>query len=538
MFSRIRSNLPLFIMSVIFLLVLGALNIFLPLEIKSIVDLTIKGDTSEFWKHAIIVVSLIVIFFPTQLLVNWSEGLFIKKCLKSMKANYIKRVFNKNINEFQAENNANYLSSLTNDFNLIEKNYLEPIIAIVSSVIFFAAGIILISIVSPYILLMAVGLIIINIIIASIASKPLNENTKQRSDLFNKYTSYIKEVLSAFHIIKTNNLSDKVEKDFSETSYKVQQKGYTIDKILSVVFAIQNLNFNLTFFGLIIVVGIMALNGNVTLGGVVLIVQSTDKLVWPVQQFSESLPKVLSVKSIFNKIDESLINKVEYAETLSFNGFEDEIKFSDVNFSYEENEILKDVNFTFKKNKKYLLVGPSGGGKSTILRLLRKYFNPGSGKIVIDEKPLLDIKKDQYFSHISNIEQQVFLFEDTIRNNLTLYKEYSDEEILDAIEKAGLTDFVQGLQSGLDSVVYDNGKNISGGERSRIAIARGLISKAEIIFLDEAFASLDIEKAKGIEKSILNLNNVTIINVSHVVFKEHENLYDEVLIVKDKSIYS
>jgi ATP-binding cassette subfamily C protein len=190
---------------------------------------------------------------------------------------------------------------------------------------------------------------------------------------------------------------------------------------------------------------------------------------------------------------------------------------------------------TFEKGGKYLIIGPSGGGKSTVLKLLRKYFNPTEGSITIDGNQLNDIRKEPYFSHIANIEQNVFLFEDTLRNNLTLYKPYTDEEITEAIRRAGLSDFVSQLPKGLNTMIYDNGKNISGGERSRIAIARGLLNKADIVFLDEAFANLDSSNVTAIEKSILDLKEVTIINVSHVIIKEHLPLYDQVYVIKNKT---
>lgn len=192
------------------------------------------------------------------------------------------------------------------------------------------------------------------------------------------------------------------------------------------------------------------------------------------------------------------------------------------------------MNLTFEKGKKYLVIGPSGGGKSTVLRLLRKYLNPLSGNVLIDNVNLMDIKKTDYFSKIANIEQQIFLFEDTLRNNLTLYKDYSDEEIWDAIDRAGLHEFVKSQTEGMNRMILDNGKNISGGEKSRVAIARGLLSKANIIFLDEAFASLDYAKAREIEESLLSLEGVTVINVSHVIIEENKDKYDDVIIVKNK----
>lgn len=235
-------------------------------------------------------------------------------------------------------------------------------------------------------------------------------------------------------------------------------------------------------------------------------------------------------------MDDSLKNHDDYDETIHLDLFGNSIELRDISFSYGESEILKDVNLDLIKGEKYLVVGPSGGGKSTLLKLLRKYFNPTKGEILIDGKNLKDVKKSSYFNNISNVEQQVFLFEDTLKNNITLYKEYSEEEINLAIKRAGLMDFVEGLQDGIETMIYDNGKNISGGERSRVAIARGLLSKSDIIFLDEAFASLDSKVAKEIENTLLDLEGVTIVNVSHVIFDETKNRYDKVFVVKNKAV--
>jgi ATP-binding cassette, subfamily B, bacterial len=535
MFKRIHYPF-LFAMFISLIAVVG-IDMIITLRVKGIVDLTTTGELDSFLEKALIVVGFVVLSLPTNVIYNMFKGLFVKASLKQMKHRYIKKVFKKNINEFQKDNNALYLSSLTNDYNLIETNYLEPIADILVGLCFFASGVILISLVSPWILVIGLSVCIINIIVSVISAKPAMRHNKQRSELFSNYTAYIKEVLSAFHIIKTNNLVNKVKQDFHEKSEEVQHKGYIIDKIFSYVSAIQQTNFNLTFSVLLIAVGFMAFNGDITLGGVILIVQSSDKLVWPLMQMSETFPKIFSVQSIFNRIEESLKNHETYEETIPFEQFE-AIRLNHVHFAYDdapEDDVLKDVNMEFKRGGKYLIVGPSGGGKSTVLKLLRKYFNPKSGELLVDNTPLQAITKESYFANIANVEQQVFLFEDTIRNNLTLYKEYPEEEILEAIHKAGLDEFVKGLVNGLDTIITNNGSNISGGERSRIAIARGLINHAQIIFLDEAFASLDFEKAKEIEKSILDCD-VTVINVSHVVFEDHLEDYDQVYVVKNNTV--
>jgi len=299
------------------------------------------------------------------------------------------------------------------------------------------------------------------------------------------------------------------------------------------VFSAQNVIGMSIFIGLSLFSVWMTMTGIMTFAGVIVIINNFDKLVSPMFTVAEAIPKFRSVRAIFIRIDKTLEQKNNHEETLSFEHFKHEIAFHDVSFSYEDNPVVNHVDLTFEKGGKYLIIGPSGGGKSTILKMLRKYFDPQEGLIKIDGKNLSDIQKKEYFSKIANIEQTIFLFEDTIKNNLTLFKDYSEAEIDEAVRKAGLDTFVESNPEGLDYMIYDNGKNVSGGEKSRIAIARGLLNHAEIIFLDEAFASLDYDRAKTIEKTLLALKGVTVINVSHVVIPENKPDYDGVCVVKN-----
>jgi ABC-type multidrug transport system fused ATPase/permease subunit len=387
-------------------------------------------------------------------------------------------------------------------------------------------------------ILLALLIIFVNITFSVLTTKPSNKAYKERSDMFDGYTSYIKEVLSAFHIVKNYNLQQKVTDDYYEKSDAIQHKGYLIERMLTFIYASQNFFMSSSIYGVICGVGYLAVVGKITAGGLLLVTEGIQRMMFPLFELSESLPKIFTTKELIKKIEKTLENSNAYEETADLPEFTEEIDFDNVEFGYEEAEqlTLKDISLKIRKNGKYLIVGPSGGGKSTLLKLFRKYFSPTGGRITIDGHDLKDVKREQYYKLVANIEQQVFIFEDTVRNNITLYKDYTDQEVNQAIEAAGLTDFVKTLPSGLDTVIYDNGKNISGGERSRIVIARALLSKASILFMDEAFASLDMERAREIEKTILGLENMTVINVSHVIFKDTKALYDKVLTVK-KSIY-
>ena len=212
---------------------------------------------------------------------------------------------------------------------------------------------------------------------------------------------------------------------------------------------------------------------------------------------------------------------------------ENEITIRDLNFAYGGGEPVLAGVPCVSGRREILLVGPSGGGNQRCLDCCAILL-PQNGEILIDEIRSR-YPQDQYFA-TSPISNKMSLFSNTARNNLTLYKEYDEADIERAIEMAGLKEFVSGLPEGLDTVIYDNGKNISGGERSRIAIARGLLNNAEIMFLDEPFANLDAETAAAIEKNILDLPGVTVINVSHVVFRENQDRYDGRYLVSEKKV--
>ncbi|HOP56700.1 MAG TPA: ABC transporter ATP-binding protein [Bacillota bacterium] len=514
-------------------IVYAFLNIKMSLKMLDVMNAAIDNDWTAFWNNTIWLFVFLALVYPMDILSSYASITFTKKTVTKMKSDYIAAVFGKDIAEFQKENNAAYLSAVTNDFAIIETDYISQIMEIVVNLIRFASAIIIFSIISPLILLVGIGIVLINGSLTIFIEKPVKKHNTERSVLYAEYNSFVKEVLSAFSIIKNNNLETRIRKNFYDKSEKVQQKRYIIDKLMSFVFSAQNAIGMSIFIGMSLFAVWMTMIGTVTFAGIIIIINNFGNLVNPMFSVAEAIPKFRSVRAIFIRIDKTLEQKNNHEETLPFNKFEHEITFKNVAFAYEDNPVVSHVDLTFEKGRKYLVIGPSGGGKSTLLRMLRKYFDPQEGIIEIDGNNLSDILKKEYFSKIANIEQTIFLFEDTIRNNLTLFKDYSEEEIGDAVKKAGLDTFIDSNPEGLDYMIYDNGKNISGGEKSRIAIARGLLNKAQIIFLDEAFASLDYDRAKKIEKTLLALDGVTVINVSHVVIPENKLAYDGICVVKN-----
>lgn len=503
---------------------------------RDLVDTSFLPGMPGFREIALRMVLFAFVLFLLETLLSFVKGYYRKKTNVNLKMYYLEKIFQKNINEFNKDSNAKYVSHMMSDLNTVDLDYIDGIFELALSVISFVITIIIIGGVSMELLIIVLVVGALVGFLSNVLSKPIQKLYEERSGLYDKYTHYLQEVLSAFRIIRVNSLYKRVEKQFTGRSENLQSKSYQIEKKSTYIYAVQNFMINFVVLFVMAISVYYAVIGKITFGGVILILNNFSSLIGPFQRASELLPKIFSTKALFKVLDESLLNQDLQEEKEELHSFQEGISFERVTFSYGENKVLEDLSLSLKKNGKYLIVGPSGGGKSTFLKLLRKYFHPQSGSIYVDGKPLNYITKESYFKHLSNVEQNVFMFDDTVRNNLTLLKDIPEEKIQEAITRAGLRSFVENLPKGLETIIEDNGRNISGGERSRIAIARALLNESEILILDEAFQSLDYETARAIEKTILDLPELTVVNVSHILIPENKNAYDEMLYVDRKRI--
>ena len=289
-----------------------------------------------------------------------------------------------------------------------------------------------------------------------------------------------------------------------------------------------------TFLGGFVCGGYLAYKGFITLGQMIVCVQLTNHIVNPLMFAIESYGKFKSVDKILNKIENTLISE-ENVETTEIKDFNNKISLEDVSFKYDDKKVLENISFDFEKGKKYALVGLSGSGKSTLMKLISKRIKANEGKICIDRTDLDEISRNSIINLISTINQNVFLFKGSIYDNITLFsKDYSEEKVKDVILKAELGKYLDRLYD--KELISENANNLSGGEKQRISIARSLIKDTKIILADEILSSLDNEIAFSIEKGLLELENITLISVTHRLIKENLKQYDKILVLKDGKI--
>lgn len=194
---------------------------------------------------------------------------------------------------------------------------------------------------------------------------------------------------------------------------------------------------------------------------------------------------------------------------------------------------MKDVSVQFEQGKKYAVIGESGSGKTTLIKIIMQQLNDYEGGFSIGGQDCRKIDRESFVKHFALIQQEALLFEDTLRNNITMYGEYPEEEVLLAAYGAGLRRYLENLPHGLDSVLGENGANCSGGERQRITIARALLRKASVLVMDEATSSLDEATAKQIEDIVLKDPGLTVISITHHTGEDLWDKYDKVFRMSD-----
>ena len=351
--------------------------------------------------------------------------------------------------------------------------------------------------------------------------KILNERDKEFRKKNENVSGFVGELVRGVRDIKMlgaedsfmNELHKKII-DLNKYRYKIMSTNRNYTFIRGTYYDF--FNTTLIFFLVYLIY-----TGELLIASGLIIHNYMNRVVSIVNYFSILLEKLksfnLSSVRIFNIIDSDEFKKEEFG-TIHLDNVKGNFEFKNVKFGYnEDNIILKDINFKVKSRETVGFVGKSGAGKSTIFSLLCKMYDVNDGVITIDGVNINELDKSSIRDNITIINQNPYIFNLSIRDNLKLVKEdLTDEEMFEACKLACLDEFINGLPDGYDTIIGEGGVNLSGGQRQRLAIARALVQKTEIILFDEATSALDNETQESIQDAIKNLkNDYTILIIAH-----------------------
>ena len=478
----------------------------------------------------------------------------------------------KKVTEFYGQNTAVYLSALNTDLQKIKEDFLDQI-PILSQIVICGIGAVLVMIRYNFFLAMMACLISLIPFFAALFSGRNMEKIEENLSKENaEYLAFLKDVAVGFTIIK----SYKVEGIFSalhdKICHKVEQRMEEREKCVEKINYFAAISGYITQFAILLLCAVVAYRSkSISVGTVLAFSRLINYIIDPVTELPGMLSKARTAYALSEQFWEKIgegeqeqkeqqeqqeqkerqeqeksgeivkddyhkhIDTDSHEKALPIPSLQGDICFSHLSFSYTpEKQVLKDFTLQVKEGEKLILLGASGSGKSSILKLLMGIERSQRGEISIGNRALSTIPEECLFRSISYIQQEVFIFDGSIYENITLFQDYGKEELELAIEKSGLKNLIS--EKGLDYPCGENGSALSGGERQRINIARSLLRKTPILLADEITAALDKENSYLVLDSLLSLENITEILVLHDLDARILSRVDRICVLKEGEI--
>ena len=513
------------------------MQVFIAILVQRIIDSAMDKNMSLFIKMIVIAGIYFVIMALNDYLNKTTQYTYMKKTLTDFKEDVFCGILKKDYKSFNENNTAQYISNLTNDINMVETKYIVPSLEMIGDVIIFVTTLILLLIINPYITLGMCLTTSMIFIIPTVFGKVIAKRQTKVSSGLSSFTIKIKDIFSGYEVIKSYNADKIMANEFSTENNKIENLKFKANHIQGISDSVSLLLAILTQVSATAIGGYFLIKGSLSVGGLFAVLQLGNGLFNPVMWIMNKVTMLKGMKEVNKKLID-IIKENEKVDTGKvLNSFEEKIEVKDISFSYNEKDIILDeVSVSFDKGKKYAIVGKSGSGKSTLLRLMMGYYSNYTGDISIDDKNYEDLNKSSIFNNIAIIHQDVYMFSKTLEENIKLGKDFTDKELQAAMFKSGVSEFINKLPNGINSEVGENGKSVSGGQRQRIAIARALLQNTSILLLDEGTSSLDAKTSFEIEDTILSIEGLTVIAITHKLNEEILKRYDEIIVMENGKI--
>ena len=525
-----------FIVAIILTIAMSSLNLMISWLIQQIMDCTANQDMQALVRSAWIAASVVIAYTVANAVYRAVYPRFLQRAMQQYRDYAFSRLTQKSLRSFSKEGTALYVSALTNDCTSIENNYLASTFTLIELLFCFLGALIMMLYNSPVMLVLAVALSFLPVAVSMTAGNRLTEQEKEISKKNERFVSIVNELLSGFPVIKSFRAETQASRLFSQRNEQAEEAKKNKRRTEQLISLLANDAGIIAQMGIFLAGAWLAISGKgVTAGVVIVFVQLMNYILNPISQVPLLWSNRKAAIALMEKLSDALSENVREEGREKLNGFSEKIEVKDLTYGYEpESHVLKDLDVQFDAGKSYAIVGGSGSGKSTLLNLLMGSSSNYQGEICIDGVSIKNIESESLYQLMTSVQQNVFVFNDTIRNNVTMFHEFSDKEVTLALERSGLSEFIE--KRGEEFVCGENGANLSGGERQRISIARALLRKSPILLVDEATAALDAATARAVSFSILNLVGMTRIVVTHRLEEAILRRYDKILVMKNGTI--
>ena len=526
-------NIPIFCLAVFAALAAGSLNLILSWIIQQLMD-TAAGKSGALSFRTLLLISagFVLLCAGLSLLNYASQPRFLERAMRQYKDFAFKKLIGKSISSFRDESAAGYLSALTNDAASIETNYLAQMLAMITKAVTFIGALLLMCRYSLLMTAIAAGLTVLPLIASLLTGNRLQAVESRVSERNGEFTAALSDCLAGFTVVKNFRAEREIFRLFAQSNKALEHEKFTGRRIKTLVGMIGAVTGIFAQLGVFIAgVYLSMKGGSMTPGAVVLFVNLMNFIISPIAELPGLLACRKAALGLVDKLAAALERSSSREGSETLNRLENGIRLENVSFAYEPGKtVLHGINAEFEAGRAYALVGGSGSGKSTLLNLLMAAETNYSGHILADGIELSDISTESLYGTMAAIQQNVFVFNASIKDNVSMFRDFPKTELDEAIARAHLGALIR--ERGEDYLCGENGSGLSGGEKQRISVARSLLKKSSVLLADEVTAALDAQTAHRVSSDILDLQGITRIVVTHTLEESLLRRYDKIFVLR------
>lgn len=464
------------------------------------------------------------------------QNQYLRQALTQFKNYVFEGILGQSISRYSSGDTAKFISAFSNDLNAIEQHYLIGSLSLfVHSLGYVVTAAVMIA------LNWQLGLIVLvtSLIALGVSFRFGSRVVRQEERAAEKNAGFIeqtKDLLSGFVVIKSFKAENEIMGVFRQQNVDLESTKQSRRVANDTISIVANVSATVVTIIFLVAGFLMAFYGKISVGKVVGFFELSSNIVTPMHQLGPLTANRRAAEALIARIDREIREVQEpmvCGEVLKL--APENMILDHLTFGYQQDKpILRDVSQVFEAGKSYALVGASGSGKSTLLRLLQGRCSGYEGSLTCDGVPMERISLDSLYAYLSVIQQEVFLFNSSIENNITMFRPFEAEKLHSAMERAGLNRLV--AEKGIDYLCGEDGRNLSGGEKQRVSIARCFIRDTPIVLVDEAEAALDNETAQAVLQTILDMQQTLRIVVTHRLTASIMEQYDEILVLHNGQI--
>ena len=525
--SIYKKNRYKFLISLIPVIIVGIMAPMRSYIMQLLID---SSNYKELLEKCLIAAVFSVGVFIFEWICKKSQAIVVRDIEKDLRNHLMQKLFYISANQFEKKGLAYYLSKFTTDIGIILNDGVNNVYGMIMQFVFAVVAVIYLLCVEPFVLLIVAAVSFVQFAVPNILKKKIASSRKEYTEALEVYLDGIKSDLGGHKVIRTFGAVEQILGKQKRLSDFVCRKNEDSSKTLYWAQALASFVNNAAFLVVLGSCMFFVAAGRITVGEIVAITNMMNFVLTPCKTIAGGMIQLRAMEKVKAELEALLEQDSENDNKENIEQNIKKISLDNVGQKISDNFSLDKLTMTFEKGKKYAIVGKSGSGKSSIIKLLTEYGPDYTGRVLIDGHELSGLNKESIM-HVSPVcYQQTYIFSDTVFNNVTLYQDYSKDEVIEALRKAGIYDTIQKLPGGVDEKIQENGKNFSGGELQRIALARLFLRNKTMTFLDEITSGLDNATAYEIEKRLLD-EDMTIISITHRYNKALMQKYDEIIVM-------